>query len=80
MHVREASRKLTRPRFRACDSLHLLVGVLTALAGFVYAADIVYAPADIPATGLAPIMILVLIIGGTLMLMLDHRRIRLAHL
>jgi dolichol-phosphate mannosyltransferase len=49
-----------------------LVGVLTALAGFVYAADIVYARLrhDIPATGLAPIMILVLIIGGTLMLML----------
>jgi glycosyltransferase involved in cell wall biosynthesis len=49
-----------------------LVGVLTALAGFLYAADIVYARLrhDIPATGLAPIMILVLIIGGTLMLML----------
>jgi glycosyltransferase involved in cell wall biosynthesis len=49
-----------------------LVGVLTALLGFAYAANIVYARLrhDIPATGLAPIMILVLIIGGTLMLML----------
>jgi glycosyltransferase involved in cell wall biosynthesis len=49
-----------------------LVGVVTALAGFVYAADIVYARLrhHIPATGLAAVMILVLIIGGTLMLML----------
>jgi len=49
-----------------------LVGVLTAVTGFLYAADIVYARLrhDIPATGIAPIMILVLIIGGTLMLML----------
>jgi dolichol-phosphate mannosyltransferase len=49
-----------------------LIGVLTAFSGFVYAADIVYARLmhHIPATGLAPIMILVLIIGGVLMLML----------
>jgi glycosyltransferase involved in cell wall biosynthesis len=49
-----------------------LVGVLTALSGFLYAVDIVYARLrhDIPATGLAPIMILVLVIGGLLMLML----------
>ena len=49
-----------------------LVGVLTAFIGFVYAADIVYARLmhHIPATGLAPIMILVLVIGGVLMLML----------
>jgi glycosyltransferase involved in cell wall biosynthesis len=49
-----------------------LVGVLTALTGFLYAVDIVYARLrhNIPATGLAPIMILVLVIGGLLMLML----------
>ena len=49
-----------------------LVGVLTACAGFVYAVDIVYARLrhHIPSTGLAPIMILVLVIGGVLMLML----------
>lgn len=49
-----------------------LIGVLTAFVGFVYAADIVYARLmhHIPATGLAPIMILVLIVGGVLMLML----------
>jgi len=49
-----------------------LVGVLTACAGFVYAIDIVYARLqyDIPFTGWAPIMILILVIGGLLMLML----------
>jgi polyisoprenyl-phosphate glycosyltransferase len=49
-----------------------LVGVLTAFTGFAYAVDIVYARLmhHIPATGLAPIMILVLIVGGVLMLML----------
>jgi len=49
-----------------------LVGVLTALLGFVYALDIVYGRLrhDIPFTGWAPIMILILIIGGLLMLML----------
>jgi dolichol-phosphate mannosyltransferase len=49
-----------------------LVGVLTALAGFVYAVDIVYERLrhNIPFTGWAPIMILLLVIGGLLMLML----------
>jgi len=49
-----------------------LVGVLTACAGFVYAADIVYARLtyDIPYTGWAPIMVLILVIGGLIMLML----------
>ena len=49
-----------------------LVGVLTALTGFLYALDIFYARVrhDIPAGGLAPIMILVLVIGGLLMVML----------
>ena len=49
-----------------------LVGVLTALLGFVYAVDIVYGRMrhNIPFTGWAPIMILILIIGGVLMLML----------
>ncbi len=49
-----------------------LVGVLTALLGFLYAIDIVYGRLrhDIPFTGWAPIMILILIIGGLLILML----------
>jgi dolichol-phosphate mannosyltransferase len=49
-----------------------LVGVVTALLGFLYAIDIVYGRLrhDIPFTGWAPIMILILIIGGLLMLML----------
>jgi len=49
-----------------------LVGVLTAFAGFLYAIDIVYGRwrHDIPFTGWAPIMILILVIGGLLMLML----------
>jgi polyisoprenyl-phosphate glycosyltransferase len=49
-----------------------LVGVLTAFVGFLYAVDIVYAKLwhDIPFTGWAPIMILILVIGGLLMLML----------
>jgi glycosyltransferase involved in cell wall biosynthesis len=49
-----------------------LVGVLTALLGFLYAVDIVYGRMrhNIPFTGWAPIMILILIIGGVLMLML----------
>jgi len=48
------------------------VGVLTALAGFLYAVDIVYGRLrhNIPFTGWAPIMILILVIGGVLMLML----------
>jgi len=49
-----------------------LVGVLTAFAGFLYAVDIVYGRLrhNIPFTGWAPIMILILVIGGVLMLML----------
>jgi dolichol-phosphate mannosyltransferase len=49
-----------------------LVGVLTACAGFLYAVDIVYGRLrhNIPFTGWAPIMILILVIGGVLMLML----------
>jgi len=49
-----------------------LVGVLTAFAGFLYAVDILYGRLrhDIPFTGWAPIMILILVIGGLLMLML----------
>ena len=49
-----------------------LVGVFTAFAGFLYAVDIVYGRLrhDIPFTGWAPIMILILVIGGLLMLML----------
>ena len=42
------------------------------LVGFLYALDIVYARLrhDIPFTGWAPLMVLVLVIGGVLMLML----------
>jgi len=49
-----------------------LVGVITAFVGFLYAVDIVYGRLrhDIPFTGWAPIMILILVIGGLLMLML----------
>ena len=49
-----------------------LVGVLTAFLGFLYAIGLVYGRLrhDIPFTGWAPIMILILIIGGLLMLML----------
>jgi dolichol-phosphate mannosyltransferase len=47
-------------------------GALTAVGGFLYAADIAYARwmHQIPFTGWAPIMILLLIIGGLIMLML----------
>jgi len=49
-----------------------LLGVLTAFVGFLYAVDIVYGRLrhKIPFTGWAPIMILILVIGGVLMLML----------
>lgn len=49
-----------------------LVGILTALTGFLYAADIVYYRLrhSTAFTGWAPIMILILIIGGLLMVML----------
>jgi dolichol-phosphate mannosyltransferase len=47
-------------------------GVVFALLGFLYALDIAYARwmRQIPVTGWAPIMILLLIIGGLIMLML----------
>jgi len=49
-----------------------LFGVVTAFTGFVYALDIIYARLrhNIPYTGWAPIMVLLLVIGGVLMLML----------
>lgn len=49
-----------------------LVGVVVALTGFVYAVDIAYTRIwrSTPFTGWAPIMILILIIGGLLMVML----------
>ena len=49
-----------------------LVGILTALSGFLYALDIAYARLrnHIPYPGWAPIMILVLVMGGLLMVML----------
>lgn len=49
-----------------------LLGVCTALIGFVYALDIAYARFfdHIPFNGWAPIMVLLLVIGGVLMLML----------
>ncbi len=47
-------------------------GVIIALVGFLYAIDIAYARLmhDVPFTGFAPIMILLLMIGGLIMLML----------
>jgi glycosyltransferase involved in cell wall biosynthesis len=47
-------------------------GVLTALLGFLYALTVVYARLmhQIPFTGWAPIMVAVLVIGGSLMLMM----------
>jgi glycosyltransferase involved in cell wall biosynthesis len=47
-------------------------GVVIALLGFLYAVDIAYARwmHQIPVTGWAPIMILLLVIGGLIMLML----------
>jgi dolichol-phosphate mannosyltransferase len=48
------------------------VGVVTAIAGFLYAIDIVYARYvdETPFNGWAPIMILILVIGGLTMVML----------
>jgi dolichol-phosphate mannosyltransferase len=45
---------------------------VTALIGFLYALDIAYwrVTHAVPLPGLAPIMILILVIGGMLMLML----------
>jgi glycosyltransferase involved in cell wall biosynthesis len=47
-------------------------GLVTALSGFLYALIIIYARLieDVPFSGWAPIMILILIIGGVIMLML----------
>lgn len=47
-------------------------GVLTAVAGFLYALTVVYARfmLEIPFTGWAPLMITILVIGGSIMLML----------
>jgi len=47
-------------------------GAITALFGFMYAINIAYwrVTHDVPLPGLAPIMILILVIGGMLMLML----------
>jgi dolichol-phosphate mannosyltransferase len=58
-----------------------VVGVCTALLGFLYALDIVYARLrhNVPFTGWAPLMVLVLVIGG-LMLMLGIIGECLAHL
>jgi len=72
------SKKLKNSIDAILDSSYLpirfmsLLGVLTAFLGFLYAVDIVYGRLrhDIPFTGWAPIMILVLVIGGVLMLML----------
>jgi glycosyltransferase involved in cell wall biosynthesis len=72
------SKKLKNSIDAILDSSYLpirfmsLLGVLTAFLGFLYAVDIVYGRLrhNIPFTGWAPIMILVLVIGGVLMLML----------
>jgi polyisoprenyl-phosphate glycosyltransferase len=49
-----------------------LLGMITAVAGFVYAIDIAYwrLSHSVPFPGLAPIMILILITGGLLMMMM----------
>ena len=49
-----------------------IIGIVTALSGFLYGVLIVYArlTENTPFTGWAPIMILILVIGGLLMLML----------
>jgi len=72
------SKKLKNSLDAILDSSYLPIrfisaaGVLTALVGFAYASDIAYARfmRQIPFTGWAPIMILLLIIGGLIMLML----------
>jgi glycosyltransferase involved in cell wall biosynthesis len=72
------SKKLKNSLDAILDSSYLPIrfisaaGVVTALLGFVYAADIVYARFrnQIPVTGWAPIMILLLVIGGVIMVML----------
>jgi dolichol-phosphate mannosyltransferase len=72
------SKKLKNSLDAILDSSYLPIrfisaaGVVTALLGFLYAVDIAYARwmHQIPVTGWAPIMILLLIIGGLIMLML----------
>jgi dolichol-phosphate mannosyltransferase len=72
------SKKLKNSIDAILDSSYLPIrfisaaGVVTALVGFLYALDIAYARLmhDVPFTGFAPIMILILIIGGLIMLML----------
>lgn len=72
------SKKLKNSIDAILDSSYLPIrfisaaGVLTALVGFLYAIDIAYARFmhNVPFTGFAPIMILLLIIGGLTMLML----------
>jgi glycosyltransferase involved in cell wall biosynthesis len=72
------SKKLKNSIDAILDSSYLPIrfisaaGVVTALIGFLYALDIAYARLmhDVPFTGFAPIMILLLIIGGLTMLML----------
>jgi dolichol-phosphate mannosyltransferase len=72
------SKKLKNSIDAILDSSYLpirfmsLLGVITAFVGFLYAVDIVYGRLrhNIPFTGWAPIMILILVIGGVLMLML----------
>ena len=59
-------------RWMIAAAAALGVGVLTAFLGFLYAIDIVYERLrnEIPFTGWAPIMLLILVIGGLLMVML----------
>jgi dolichol-phosphate mannosyltransferase len=72
------SKKLKNSLDAILDSSYLPIrfisaaGVITALLGFAYAVDIAYARwmHQIPFTGWAPIMILLLIIGGLIMVML----------
>jgi len=47
-------------------------GIVTAILGFIYAFDIVYARwvGNVPFTGWAPIMVLILVVGGLIMFML----------
>jgi dolichol-phosphate mannosyltransferase len=49
-----------------------VLGLVVALLGFIYALVVVYARLinEVPFSGYAPIVILILIIGGILMLML----------
>jgi len=72
------SKKLKNSIDAILDSSYLPIrfisaaGVVTALVGFLYALDIIYArwQHQIPVEGWAPIMILLLVIGGVIMVML----------